>query len=120
MKNNPGIIGMSMPVEYDRNVLSLLDKECKNGSALIQHTSMTKPKPTNPKGAFVWDAMEPGEVLDGDIVKIVFQIAPDAQVGNTKVHFTVQNVRQDDGSFYLFDGKEQKNFSFDAYINIVQ
>ena len=76
--NDPGILGMVFSVEYDEQVMTLVD--CINGKALPALTF--QPPSGYASGCnFVWYGSEAGEAMDGEILKLVFSVADDAPAG---------------------------------------
>lgn len=76
--NNPGILGMLLSVSYDENVMKLVDS--KNGVALSP-LAFQKPKNYASGCNFVWYGSETGEVMDGEIMTLLFEISADAENG---------------------------------------
>ena len=77
--NNPGILGMSVSLEYDENALKLVD--CQTGLALSALT-FQKPSKYNSGCNFVWYGSETGEVMDDEILILTFEIIDGAKPGN--------------------------------------
>lgn len=78
VSNNPGILGMVFSVEYDEQVMTLVD--CMNGKTLPALT-FQPPSGYDSGCNFVWYGSETGEVTDGEILKLVFSVADDAPAG---------------------------------------
>lgn len=76
--NNPGILGMLLSVSYDETVMRLVDS--KNGVSLSPLV-FQKPKKYASGCNFVWYGSETGEVMDGEIVTLRFEIFADAAKG---------------------------------------
>lgn len=74
--NNPGILGMVLSLNYDEESLKLV--ECQNGSAL---SALTFQEPSRFADGcnFVWYGSETGEIKDGEILLLTFEIADDAE-----------------------------------------
>ena len=68
---NPGLLGMVFSVNYDEAALKLVDSQ--NGLAL---SALTFQKPGNYKSGcnFVWYGSETGEVMDGEMLCLTFEI----------------------------------------------
>ncbi|MBQ8399986.1 MAG: InlB B-repeat-containing protein [Clostridia bacterium] len=77
--DNPGILGMTLSVEYDETLATLIAVE--NGEAL-SYMSFTKPKDLSSGCQLPWDAEEVKEsdVTDGVIAKLTFEVSEDAQI----------------------------------------
>lgn len=80
IENNPGILGMTLKLEFDETVLTLLD--IKSGSA-FSNMSFTPPKGEALKSGCLlpWDAESVGEddIQDGIIATLSFQISETAK-----------------------------------------
>ena len=87
VKNNPGILGMTLTISYDDSVMTL--ESAENGSAL-DALSWTKSKELKNGCNFLWDGIEVEneEVQDGVILQLVFHIAEDAAEGKYPISFT--------------------------------
>lgn len=77
--NNPGILGMLISLEYNENALKLVD--CQTGLALSALT-FQKPSKYTSGCNFVWYGSETGEVMDGEMLILTFEIAEDAEPGS--------------------------------------
>lgn len=77
--NNPGILGMLFSLEYNENALKLVD--CETGLAL---SALTFQKPSRLVSGcnFVWYGSETGEIMDGEMLILTFEIAEDAEPGS--------------------------------------
>jgi len=78
--NNPGILGMTLKVNYDSSVMTL--QSASNGEALSMIT-LTKPKKYKDGCKFVWygEDIKDSDIVDGEILTLVFDIAADAPAG---------------------------------------
>lgn len=76
--NNPGILGMLISLEYDETALKLVD--CQTGSALSALT-FQKPSKYSSGCNFVWYGSEAGEVTDGEMLTLTFEIADHGKSG---------------------------------------
>lgn len=76
--NNPGILGMVLSLEYDEETLKLI--ACQNGVAL---SALTFQEPSRYISGcnFVWYGSETGEVMDGEMLILTFEIAENAKLG---------------------------------------
>lgn len=79
IENNPGIIGITLKLEYDESLLTLT--EIKNGDAL-GYMTFTAPKVLKSGCILPWDAesVSDEEIKDGAIATLVFKIAEDAEL----------------------------------------
>lgn len=82
VKNNPGVLGMQLALDYDENVLIL--KSVKNGSAVSDVLTFTKPNALNSGCNLCWDGVEikENQIKDGDIAILTFDISDNSPVGN--------------------------------------
>ena len=76
--NNPGILGMVFSVSYDEEALKLID--CQNGVALSA-LAFQEPSRLISGCNFVWYGSETGEVMDGEMLILTFEIAENAEPG---------------------------------------
>lgn len=76
--NNPGILGMVFSVNYDEGALKLID--CQNGVALSA-LAFQEPSRLISGCNFVWYGSETGEVIDGEMLILTFEISEDAEPG---------------------------------------
>lgn len=87
LKNNPGIVGMTLKLTYDQSLMTLtaIDK----GSALSEMT-FTKPMDLSSGCKVLWDAefVTPEEASNGEILTLTFRISDTAAAGNAMVSFT--------------------------------
>lgn len=79
---NPGILGMVFSVNYDQEALKLTD--CQNGVALSA-LAFQAPSRFVSGCNFVWYGSETGEVVDGEMLILTFEIADDAEPGTYPV-----------------------------------
>ena len=79
IKNNPGILGATLKFTYDEN-LNLVG--ASSGDAFSALT-MTRPGNLSSPCNFVWDGqdLDAGDIKDGSILKLTFQISDDALPG---------------------------------------
>ncbi len=79
LKNNPGILGMTLKVNYDESIATLTSVE--NGDAL-SYMVFTTPKDLSSGCKLPWDAetVDEAALADGIIAKLTFEIAEDAPV----------------------------------------
>ena len=76
--NNPGILGMVFSVNYDEEMLKLV--ACQNGVALSA-LAFQEPSRLISGCNFVWYGSETGEVTDGEMLILTFEIAESAEPG---------------------------------------
>ena len=74
--NNPGILGMVLSVEYDDDALTL--SNCRSGDVLSALT-FQEPSKYASGSKFVWYGSETGEVKDGEMLVLVFDITDKAE-----------------------------------------
>ena len=73
IRNNPGILGMTLQLDYDSSALSLTNAQI--GEALNM-LSFTKPGKMNSPCKFVWDGIElnDSDIYDGTVLSLTFEI----------------------------------------------
>ena len=78
IKNNPGILGMTIAIIYDDNALEL--KDVKNGEAFVNILQFTKPSKFYSGCTCLWDGIEieNKEIKDGVIATLVFELSDKA------------------------------------------
>lgn len=76
--NNPGILGMVLSVSFDEETFDLVD--CKNGVALSA-LAFQEPSRLISDCNFVWYGSKIGEIVDGEMLVLTFEIANDAKPG---------------------------------------
>jgi len=88
---NPGILGMVLTVSFDDTALTLTGSA--NGDAL---SALTYQKPSNHESGsnYVWYGSETGEVVDGSVLKLTFEVS-DTASGTYPITLTYE-----DGSIY--------------------
>lgn len=91
VKNNPGILGMTLSVFYDEEVMKLTG--AKNGEAFNDVLTFTKGKKLKNECRFVWDGQDISEddVHDGEILVLTFDILKKANKGSYQISFTCNN-----------------------------
>lgn len=79
--NNPGIVGMTLELEYDETVLTLVD--IKRGDAL-KELNFTKPKDLKSGCHFPWDAetVSAEQATDGVALILTFEVSDTAAAGD--------------------------------------
>ena len=88
IKDNPGILGMTLSVNYVTGALTLTD--AKSGDALNEVLTFTKPGSYQNNCRFLWDGMElsDDQIKDGDVLILTFHINDDAEPGEYPVLLT--------------------------------
>ena len=83
--NNPGILGMSLSLSYDENIMQLTKVE--NGQAFNNVLDMNHSKEFGNGCVFLWDGedISQDQIADGEILKLEFKILDSARVGKTPV-----------------------------------
>ena len=91
LKNNPGILGMTLRLTYDESAMTLT--EVTRGTALSEMTNFTKPRDLGSGCQFPWAAevVEPEDATNGDILILTFSISNSASAGNYGVSMTYDN-----------------------------
>lgn len=81
VKNNPGILGMTLTMYYDEEKCTLISAE--SGAALNDVLDFTPSKTLNSGVRFLWDGIEISdeEVKDGDILLLTFKVSENAEHG---------------------------------------
>lgn len=81
VKNNPGILGMTLTLTYDERVMKL--NKALNGSSQDDVLALTKSKALNSGCRFIWDgeSISSEEVKDGELLLLTFEILDDAVPG---------------------------------------
>lgn len=77
--NNPGILGMSLAISYDENVMTL--KRVENGEAFSGILNMSSSKNLESGCRFLWDGVSVSDeqVKDGVVLNLEFEIADSAE-----------------------------------------
>ena len=81
MRENPGLLGAILTLEYDEEAMTLVDVE--NGEAVSGVLTLTHSKEFQSGMNFVWDGLEiePGDIKEGTMLVLYFQLSPDAIPG---------------------------------------
>ena len=84
---NPGILGMTLVVNYDESAMTLVG--CENGDA-TEMLSFTKPKRYKSGSIFTWygEALEDDEIADGEVLVLTFNISSDAADGEYPIEIS--------------------------------
>ena len=90
VQNNPGILGMTLKLQYDESVLKL--KSIAKGEALNEMT-FTTPKNLSSGCKFPWDAEEvmPEDATNGVIVTLTFTVLEETPAGVYDITFSYDN-----------------------------
>lgn len=88
IKDNPGILGMTLSVNYVTGALTLTDAE--SGEAVKDILTFTKPGKLQNNCRFLWDGMELSEdqIKDGDVLILTFKVNEEAQAGDYPILLT--------------------------------
>ena len=93
VKNNPGILGMTLKLTYDESVMTLTG--ASNGAAMSALT-MTAPGKFVSGCNFVWYAMDltESDIKDGEVLVLTFQILEGAPSGSypIQVSYTAGDI----------------------------
>ena len=100
--NNPGILGMVFSVSYDEATLKLID--CQNGVALSA-LAFQKPSRLISGCNFVWYGSETGEVMDGEMLILTFEIAENAEPGTYPISISWNDKAIYDGNSDIVEPK---------------
>lgn len=81
VKNNPGILGMTLTLSYDNKALTLTNAVC--GNAVSDVLSFTKPGRYSNPCNFTWDGIEisDNQIKDGVILILTFTVSSNASDG---------------------------------------
>lgn len=79
VKNNPGILGMLLSLEYDESVLTLVGTA--NGDATAALTYL-EPSRLVSGCNFLWYGSSAGTVIDGSVLTLTFRVADGAAAGS--------------------------------------
>jgi len=82
VKNNPGILGMLLSLEYDESVLTLVGTA--NGDATAALTYL-EPSRLISGCNFLWYGSSTGTVTDGSVLTLTFRVAEDAAAGTYQI-----------------------------------
>ena len=106
IRNNPGILGMSLKLDYDGNCLSLTKAE--NGDAIHGVLNLTSPGELRPQCNFVWDgvAISQSQIRDGALLTLYFDVSPVA-LGTYPITITYEEDDIVDGSLTAIMPKVQ-------------
>ena len=82
LKQNPGILGMVLSLEYDETAMKLIS--VSNGEAVNDVLSLTTSKELKSGVRFLWDGLDlqADQVKDGTLLRLEFEILNDAVIGN--------------------------------------
>ncbi len=96
VSNNPGILGMTLLLDYDRSVCTLVS--AKNGDAIEGDLDLTTSKDLINEPKFLWDGVEiaPENVKDGSILLLTFKVSDSASEGTYKISLTENGIVDND------------------------
>lgn len=91
VKNNPGILGMTLSVEYDEENLTLTN--AVNGEALSGILSFTCANVLKSGCNFLWDGQElsDGDIKNGAVLYLTFDVSETAQSGSHPVKISYKS-----------------------------
>lgn len=98
VKNNPGILGMTLSVQYDESVMTLTN--ASNGAALSNVLNFTSANVLTSGCNFVWDGQEISEdsIKNGEILLLTFEILNDASSGSYPIEISYRTGDIIDGN----------------------
>ncbi len=81
LRENPGILGVVLTLEYDESAMTLVDVE--NGEAVADVLTLTHSKEFASGMNFVWDGLEldSNDIREGEMLVLYFELFPDAIPG---------------------------------------
>ena len=87
VKNNPGILAMTLSLAYDESAMTLVS--ASNGEALAALT-MTASRNLTSGCKFGWDGVEisDGDIADGEILVLTFQVKNNAVAGEYDIEIS--------------------------------
>lgn len=90
VKNNPGILGMTLSLEYDENVMTLTD--AANGTALSGILNFTKANILKSGCNFIWDGQEisSADIKDGSVLLLTFKVSDNAANGTYPINISYE------------------------------
>ena len=88
IKNNPGILGMTLTAHYDETCLIL--ESVENGEAVKDVLNLTTSKSLTSGARFAWDGLDitPDNTKDGTILYMNFNISDTAKPGRYPISLT--------------------------------
>lgn len=96
VNNNPGILGMTLILDYDKTMFTLLS--AKNGEALEGVLDLTTSKNLADEPKFLWDGVEitPENVKDGTILLLTFKVNDNAKEGAYNIALAGEGIVDND------------------------
>ncbi len=90
IRNNPGVLGMTLKCQYDDRAMTL--KSVENGEAVANVLTLSKSKLLNNGCTFVWDGIEvkKDDIKDGDILIMHFKINDSVKNGKYPIVFSYE------------------------------
>lgn len=81
LRENPGILGAILTLEYDEDAMTLID--AKNGKAVSEVLTLTHSKELSSGMNFVWDGLEldSRDIKEGELLVLYFELSPEAIPG---------------------------------------
>lgn len=98
VKNNPGILGMTLSVQYDESVMTLTN--ASNGAALSNVLNFTSANVLKSGCNFVWDGQEisADSIKNGEILLLTFNISETAVSGSYPISISYRTGDIIDGN----------------------
>lgn len=95
IRNNPGILGMTLTLSYDSSAMALTNATC--GSAVSDVLAFTKPGRFTDPCNFTWDGIEldDSQIKDGELLVLTFDVAKNAASGTYPIAISYE----EDGIF---------------------
>ena len=86
IKNNPGILGMTLTLNYDETALKL--QKAESGNAFRDVLDFTPSKTLSSSSRFVWDGVDitNDKIKDGEIMIMDFHISENAESGKYPIY----------------------------------
>ncbi len=114
IQNNPGILGMTLSIEYDESALRLLS--VRSGKAVADVLTFTPSKSLQSGAKMAWDGldMSPDDAKDGPLLEMEFEVSKNA---DTKKSYPIV-LKYGDGDIVDYDIKEIKPKIINGYVTI--
>lgn len=97
IKNNPGILGIDFDLYYDDSVMTLVNAKSELN---LEGCSYTPPSYYRNPTTFLWDFQDANWIEDGVVLKLYFDVAETASVGDheIKIMYSYGNIFDADGT----------------------
>ena len=95
IKDNPGLVGLQLSLDYDANVFELVSAE---GGDALSALTFTEPGVYAPGCKFLWDAVEikDEDIKDGEILILTFNVSSMAPTGDHSLVLKVKSAYDND------------------------